>query len=520
MSEEFRIDVPTTVIGYDEAITKPTLLYQFAQTFGNGVSNGPFRLQITDPENPLFLFTYELSVNDFPELKEQLKLYCQFPNLSKSFYDLLVCCVDSEDYGAVINLHDFQKPKLLLQQKTKISLYTLFQIDIVAASEAKLNQYLSGEVKRYKSAFLNKGKNYDDLTIQLQETEKSMDEMEKSYKLQLEEQDKKAQETLQKVSEQYETRLDELQKSSKEALEAARQERQKSETEMTNKYEQLLNDLRKQNAQILEEKTQVSVVKERFEEKIKSLEQQLHDANTAKATIEAQKNELSVQLLSASSTSAGFSKEAETLKEKITLLEKTVEHDKDVQDSQAKIIEGLQADVAKKDEENAQIRAKLSENEDKARQHDWIAAKSKQVIEKFMAEAKELNLQIAQLKSQLDERTQQMTEMQVENAHAEERIKALNDTIDRENAEMKELRTRNDALQKQIAEMKDKSATDEITIQHLNKRLNEHELENPPCDGFSSSFKGGSQNKKLLPSLQPIADVNGAASVWDSTAFF
>lgn len=518
MSEEFHIDVPTTVIGSDEAVTKPTLLYQFAQTFGNGVSNGPFRLQITDPENPLFLFTYELSVNDFPEFKEQLKLYCQFPGLSRSVYDLLACCVESEEYGAVINLHDFPKPRLLLQQKTKISLYTPFMIDIVPASEARLNQYLSGEVKKYKSAFLNKGKNYDELSAQLQETEKRMEEMEKDYQNQLITQEKKAQNNLDKVTEQYESKIHQLQDSSKEALENAHAERQKSEADLTNKFEQIINDLRKENAKILEEKTQVSVMKERFEEKIKSIEQQLQEANTTKAQLEAQKNDLSAQLLKASSSSAGFSTEVESLKKTIAMLQQTVENDKALQASSAKTIENLQADIAKKEEENSTIRAKLSENEDKARQHDWIAAKSKQVIEKFMAEAKELNSQIASLKSQLDERAQAMTEMQVEKAHAEEQIKALSETIDREKAEMKDLRTRNEMLQGQIAEMKEKSATDEITIQHLNNRLNEHELENPSCDSFGPTYKGGSQNKKLLPNLQPLADFNGT-SVWDSTTF-
>lgn len=474
--EDFQITVLTDVIAPDQNVTKRNLLYEFGQSSGNSSKTGAFILQITDPNDPIFLYDYQLNPQDYPALKEELNLFGEYPGFSQSVYDLLTRCVQQEDHIAVIDQHKYNTPMLLLQQKTQMALLTPFKVPLIAASPTRLNQFLSSEVNKYKSLFFDKEKNCEEVEAEVESLNEKIEEMQTNFQMKFQEQADQYKESTKNLTEQYETQISELKNKFKTSSQNALSDRQKSETEITNKYEATINDLRQQIKQINDDKTQEMLQKVSNEEKIKSLETQLNAMTAAKTQLESEKNAMTQQLTQVSSSSTEYMTKVESLNNTINILKAAAEQNKLLISANNKQIDKLQEEITKKDNEIASLTDKSSENEKKVQEHDWIIAKSKQVIEKFLAEAKERKQEIRDLRSEVEEKEEDIKQCQIKAASDYATIESQKENIDRVCKENQLLSQKITELEENIKELQLKISSDESTISMLNKRLNTYEI--------------------------------------------
>ena len=75
--ENYEIKVITDIVAKNGGTSQRNLLYQFGFHFGSD-TKGDFQLQITDPDDPLFLFDFNLLSTNYAPLKKEQKLFCDF----------------------------------------------------------------------------------------------------------------------------------------------------------------------------------------------------------------------------------------------------------------------------------------------------------------------------------------------------------------------------------------------------------------------------------------------------------
>ena len=510
---EFDLLIKTQVISANETVTNPTLLFEFGQTSGHGTKNGPFHLRITDPDNPMFLYTYNLQPSDFPNFREELKLFCQYPDLSQNIYDLFVQCNQNNEFYTVVDLIHFEQPVLLLNQLTKIALLTPFKIFIIPATEIELNHYLTGEAKRYKALYLGKCKDCDDLNDKIKHMDEQSNEMESSYKQTLLGQNNESRQLMEETKNKYENEISRIKSKYKEIIKNASEERQQFEKQLIAKYEKIIEELRSENTELTESKTQIALDKERSDQKNKALETQLETITLERNNLSEEKIHLSSELLQANSTSAANITEVASLKKTIEMLQNTIAENKELLDSNAKTIETMQELIAKKDEEIAENRVRIAENDKKATEHDWIASKSKQVIEKFMNKEVEFKNEIAKQTEEINKLKDDLNKSQIECVEKGEKIANMTEQIQRNENEIKGLRQTNHQLKDENDNLTSSVADKIATITMLNKKLNELEIANEEEKTKNDPWKG------VYPSLR-YAAVPEENHLYEDVQFF
>ena len=513
--EDFQIELESSIITENETTSNATLLYEFGQSSLNGVENNPFKLKITNPDNPMFLFFFQLEASDFPAFKDKLKLYCEYPELSQNVNEILTRCTQDPEFYAVVDLIHFEKPVLMLHQKTRIALLTPFMVQLNEATDKQLNVFLNGEAKRYKLAFEEKEEECQRLKEALCSSKEQTNEVVKSFKQQFAGHENESQAKLDETIARYENKINELKAKYKDSIRKATEEKQESEGKIKKKYEEIIENLREQNNELNESKTSISLENERSKQRIVALEQQVSTLTSSKNMLEQEKSSLTQQVLAATSSNAASTTEVTSLKETISMMQATLSENKQILEANSKTIDDMQEKISKKDQEIAQIRSKLSENNKKAAEHDWIAAKSKQVIEKFIEDTKKLRSDIASQKSQISALEKNTKELQIEGVQKSEKIAAQNDSIQRLTAELKSLREVNDSLKAENAELKEKADLDSRTITMLNNKLNALEIENETERNNQDPWKG------VSPAFRYASTVpDDTHSIFDDVQFF
>lgn len=115
-------------------------------------------ISITDVNDPLFLYTIDLSEPEFHILKEEQKLHIDFQVFPQKFYEMLDLCVNSKEelnkstigsYTCV--LHMIQPDALLIiQETTQMRELNHLIVKMKTASDNNLKKYLSSLILDYK----------------------------------------------------------------------------------------------------------------------------------------------------------------------------------------------------------------------------------------------------------------------------------------------------------------------------------------------------------------------------------
>ena len=227
-------------------------------------------IQVTNPNDPLFLYSLDLSEIEYQQLKTEQSLLVDFQNfpdfITKMFY---FCKNDKDDiYSCVLTLggvsENFSGGNgiLAVEEKTQYRKLNHLILKLQAANDISLKKYLSDVSKEYKEKFENLSQKYSDLS--------------QNYEI-IQKENLNLKENLQKIEYEHKTSLDNLLneknkeinsikennfKENKKQLELMETDKNKTISDLENKISQLqgiLDDATKNKTQLEEHKLKLEI---------------------------------------------------------------------------------------------------------------------------------------------------------------------------------------------------------------------------------------------------------------------
>ena len=229
-------------------------------------------IQITNPNDPLFLYTLELSELEYQQLKAEQSLLVDFHNfpdfILKMFY---YCKNDKEDiYTCVFNIgghgeNNFSSNTsgiLSIEEKTQYRKLNHLILKFKAANDTTLKKYLSDVSKEYKEKYENLLQKYNDLNQKFDNFQKESAALKEDF---------------QKLEYEHKTSMDNLLneknkeinsikennfKENKKQLESLENEKNKTISDLENKISHLqgiLDDATKNKTQLEEHKLKLEI---------------------------------------------------------------------------------------------------------------------------------------------------------------------------------------------------------------------------------------------------------------------
>ena len=229
-------------------------------------------IQVTNPNDPLFLYSLDLSEIEYQQLKTEQSLLVDFQNFPDFITKMFFYCKNDKDdiYTCVLTLGGIGENNfssggagvLSVEEKTQYRKLNHLILKLQAANDITLKKYLSDVSKEYKEKFENLSQKYADLN--------------QNYEL-MQKENGNLKENLQKIEYEHKTSLDNLIneknkeinsikennfKETKKQLEAMESDKNKTIADLENRISQLqgiLDDATKNKTQLEEHKLKLEI---------------------------------------------------------------------------------------------------------------------------------------------------------------------------------------------------------------------------------------------------------------------
>lgn len=495
------IDVPTEVIQNDGNTTQRVLRYEFSQSVPTTASAGSFTMQITDPNDPSFLYDYSLEPADFPRVKENQKLFCEFPDFSRSVHALLSKCIEASCYRASIDERNPDEPTLRLLQTTEISLLCHLWFGIIPANDKRLNGYLVGEVNYFKQKLYETEETLahlrDDSAMQKRMNDDSyqglqakFEQMKAELEQKLENERSTAEKEKQQLKEQADTAREQMTKDHHSEV-VTMKEQQAAELERIRKE---MNDLNTEKLLVTAEKEKQSI-------KIANLEAQISELQATLAKTDAERAQLNADLLESTKKCGCLEKELQAAQSQVELTETQLGAQKSQSGEYSKSVFELRKIIEEKDTKIKEVEERAKLYEAKAKERDYIAEMSKKVISQHKADQDNLMQHYTKKKQMLAESEEARHQAEKQLIKAQEEIKASQLVIENEQTEKHKLEGTLQSLREQIAELERKAESDANMISMLERNLDTKYRDDLDTftDAGDFTSKGTTPPKKEVP---------------------
>ena len=130
-------------------------------------------IQVTNPNDPLFLYSLELSELEYQQLKNEQSLLVDFQNFPDFIVQMIDCCKkdNNDKFTCVFNTggqgeNNFGSNNLgilSVEEKTQYRKLSHIVLKLKAANDTTLKKYLSDLSKEYKDKYETLFQNYNDL---------------------------------------------------------------------------------------------------------------------------------------------------------------------------------------------------------------------------------------------------------------------------------------------------------------------------------------------------------------------
>ena len=229
-------------------------------------------IQVTNPNDPLFLYSLDLSEIEYQQLKAEQSLLVDFQNFPDFITKMFFYCKNDKDdiYSCVLNIgaigennfSSMSNGTLSVEEKTQYRKLNHLILKLQAANDITLKKYLSDVSKEYKEKFENLAQKFSDLN--------------QNYEI-IQKENSNLKENLQKIEYEHKTSLDNLLNEknkeinsikennfleNKKQLETMESDKNKIISDLENKISQLqgiLDDATKNKTQLEEHKLKLEI---------------------------------------------------------------------------------------------------------------------------------------------------------------------------------------------------------------------------------------------------------------------
>ena len=449
MDKNISISVTTDVIACDGSSSRREILYEFGIKYQNASISGDFQLQITDPSDPGLLFDFKMNITDFATVKRDLSLRCDFAGFPDSLQKLLDFCNQKENWKAIIDSKSEEEPIFYIEETTDINLVRPMKLNIIKASDARLNEYLTEEVTKYKTLYIENDKELKAYKSHLQITTEQAHSKNKELIEKYEEEITNLKNEKQQFIQDSKIEIESLKAQYQAQIKTIEDQYKSKLKEQAQQVSQQLNDLSQSKKQLELEKYQLISKNELLTEKIQNLES--HNAEMKKEIIKKEEDgkQYTSSLMDTSKKEAALQMQNELLKKdnsylttQISTLTKQIQEKEEIIISMKQNITELQSELDHFNSLDNDYSKILEEN-------NFLKTKAKEVVTKLYDEINEykqyceeqdnknLDLEdhLKEYKSREYQTNQQIIDFQTKQSELESQIRSL--TIENKDLEKK-----------------------------------------------------------------------------------
>ena len=415
-------------------------------------------IQVTNPNDPLFLYSLDLSEIEYQQLKTEQSLLVDFQNfpdfITKMFY---FCKNDKDDiYSCVLTLggvsENFSGGNgiLAVEEKTQYRKLNHLILKLQAANDISLKKYLSDVSKEYKEKFENLSQKYSDLS--------------QNYEI-IQKENLNLKENLQKIEYEHKTSLDNLLneknkeinsikennfKENKKQLELMETDKNKTISDLENKISQLqgiLDDATKNKTQLEEHKLKLEINQKDLEGKFAISNTELNVYKTEITNLRQENSDLNKKCLNYEKNLTEFNFKNESILKQLEEKNKSLENMK-------QLIDSLNKQRDSNEDTIKSLKAANNKLENKLQLSIKEINKGNDIIQRLQNDIKNQKSKIKSTKNELNTQEQLINQKQI--------------LLDEPNKTIKDLKRDNETKEQEIIGLKNQ-------INNYNNKLNENE---------------------------------------------
>ena len=415
-------------------------------------------IQVTNPNDPLFLYSLDLSEIEYQQLKTEQSLLVDFQNfpdfITKMFY---FCKNDKDDiYSCVLTLggvsENFSGGNgiLAVEEKTQYRKLNHLILKLQAANDISLKKYLSDVSKEYKEKFENLSQKYSDLS--------------QNYEI-IQKENLNLKENLQKIEYEHKTSLDNLLneknkeinsikennfKENKKQLELMETDKNKTISDLENKISQLqgiLDDATKNKTQLEEHKLKLEINQKDLEGKFAISNTELNMYKTEITNLRQENSDLNKKCLNYEKNLTEFNFKNESILKQLEEKNKSLENMK-------QLIDSLNKQRDSNEDTIKSLKAANNKLENKLQLSIKEINKGNDIIQRLQNDIKNQKSKIKSTKNELNTQEQLINQKQI--------------LLDEQNKTIKDLKRDNETKEQEIIGLKNQ-------INNYNNKLNENE---------------------------------------------
>ena len=417
-------------------------------------------IQVTNPNDPLFLYSLDLSEIEYQQLKTEQSLLVDFQNfpdfITKMFY---FCKNDKDDiYSCVLTLggigeNNFSSSGngiLTVEEKTQYRKLNHLILKLQAANDLSLKKYLSDVSKEYKEKFENLSLKYSDLN--------------QNYEM-IQKENLNLKENLQKIEYEHKTSLDNLLneknkeinlikennfKENKKQLELMESDKNKTISDLENRISQLqgiLDDATKNKTQLEEHKLKLEINQKDLEGKFAISNTELNVYKTEITNLRQENADLNKKCLSYEKNLTEFNFKNESILKQLEEKNKSLENMK-------QLIDSLNKQRDSNEDTIKSLKASNNKLENKLQLSIKEINKGNDIIQRLQNDIKNQKSKLKSTKNELNTQEQLINQKQI--------------LLDEQNKTIKDLKRDNETKEQEIIGLKNQ-------INNYNNKLNENE---------------------------------------------
>ena len=417
-------------------------------------------IQVINPNDPLFLYSLDLSEIDYQQLKTEQSLLVDFQNFPDFITKMFFYCKNDKDdiYTCVLTLGGIGENNfssggagvLSVEEKTQYRKLNHLILKLQAANDITLKKYLSDVSKEYKEKYENLSQKYADLN--------------QNYEL-MQKENGNLKENLQKIEYEHKTSLDNLIneknkeinsikennfKETKKQLEAMESDKNKTIADLENRISQLqgiLDDATKNKTQLEEHKLKLEINQKDLEGKFAISNTELNVYKTEITNLRQENADLNKKCLNYEKNLTEYNFKNESILKQLEEKNKSLENMK-------QLIDSLNKQRDSNEDTIKSLKASNSKLENKLQLSIKEINKGNDIIQRLQNDIKNQKSKIKSSKNELNTQEQLINQKQI--------------LLDEQNKTIKDLKRDNEAKEQEIIGLKNQ-------INNYNNKLNENE---------------------------------------------
>ena len=441
-------------------------------------------IQMTNPDDTLFLYTLELSELEYHQFKAEQSLLVDFQNFPDFVIKMLSFCKNDKDdrYSCTFNISNeggnnfnLTAPGVLtIEERTEYRKLNLLVLKFQAANDSNLKKYISKICKNYKNKYESLLKKYDELNQNFESYQKENNKLKENCQiLELKlntSMDKLANEKNKEINNIKENNL----KEAKNKIDILENEKNKTINELKNKINELqnsLDDMTKNKNKLEEIKFKLEMDKKDIESKYIKSNTELNVYKSEITTLRKENSELNQKCLIDEKQITEFNYKVESLEKQLEEKNKSIENQKQLTDSLQKQKDSYE-DIIKS------LKSKNNKLEKKMQLSIAEINKGNNIIKQLQDEIINQKSKINSIKNELNSKDQEIIQKQELKDEQNKTIEKIKKEKEDKDKEINELKKELENCTQKLDGYKKLIEEDKQMILYLNKNINEN-INNP-----------------------------------------